>query len=253
MRQQKFLRLALCICLLILCGALGLTAHFWKESQETQAQLAAARERNQVLEEELHQRSVQFAQAQADRMEAEQKRDDAVLRNERASRRDNPIDQYYFSDKRMVGSSTVEMGVNAAFYREAWKQELDHAVAWVKSVSEYKEDHQLLENYRALIERQANKAYDIMLFRGAGDYPPRDEREVNRLFILGTNGSVGSTRAEAEVYRQGTLWLLDTYCYALDYHISGYSFGFDDDFIIERYGMDDLMFPPLSQVLPGLS
>ena len=71
MKQQKFLRLALCICLLILCGALGLTAHFWKESQETQAQLVAARERNQVLEEELHQRSVQFAQAQADRMEAQ--------------------------------------------------------------------------------------------------------------------------------------------------------------------------------------
>lgn len=243
MKNQRILTAVLCCCMLVLCVAAGWLFHGWRETQE---QLAQLREEKEHLE-------LQLAQAEREKAEAEQERDNALLQNERTSRRDNPIDQYYFSDKRMVGSSTVEMGVNAAFYREAWKQELDHAVAWVKSVSEYKEDHQLLENYRALIERQAHMAYDIMLFRGAGDYPPGDEREVNRLFILGTNGSVGSTRAEAEVYRQGTLWLLDTYCYALDYNISGYSFGFDDDFIIERYGMDDLMFPPLSQVLPGLS
>lgn len=250
MKREKVLLAALCGCVLALCVFTGVAVHFWQESRETEAQLAAVREQNEQLETELDKLSTQLVQAEEEREAAEKERDYAQSRYEGISRRDNPIDQYFFSDKRSVGSSTIEMRIDAAFYCEAWKQELAHAVTWVKSVSEYEEDHQLLEDYQDLIEAQAEMAYDIALLRGAKDHAPGDERERNGQFILGTFGLTGSALSAAEAYRQGTLWLLDTYCYILDYHVSGYSFGFNEDFIVERYGTEDKAFPPLSQVLP---
>lgn len=254
MKERKFLAVLLCSCVFALCVAVWAVAYEWRESREeltlTQRQLEETREQLAATEAQLAQVEAQLAQTQEDKEKMEKERDYAQSHYESISRRDNPIDQYYFSDKRVVGSTTVEMGVESAFYYEAWRQELAHAVSWVKRVSEYEEDHRLLDNYQTLIEAQAEMAYEITLLRGAGDYAPGDERGRNRQFILGTYGGVGTTFSAAEAYRQGTLWLLDTYCYVLDYHFSGYSFGFDEDFIAEIYGTESEEFPPLSQVLP---
>lgn len=256
MGKEKRLTIALAFCGLALFIALGALAYVYQGNREQGECLTAAQGQIEALESQLSQVAKEMTQmeerlalTEAEKAEAEKERDYAQRHYESISRRDNPIDQYFFSDKRTVGTTTVEMGVNVAFYCEAWRQELNHAVEWVKSVSKFQKDHQLLESYRALIEAQADMTYDILLLRGAGDYAPGTEREENRQFILGTYGSVGSTYSAAEAYRQGTLWLLDTYCYVLDYQAHGYTFGFDGDFIVERYGTENEAFPPLSQVL----
>lgn len=259
MGKEKRLTIALAFCGLSLCIAVGALAHVYQESREQGECLTAAQRQIEVLETQLSQVTKETAQmeeqlalAEAEKAEAEKERDNAQRQYEWATKRDNPIDRYYYSDKRERGSTTFEMGVDASFYCEAWKHELVHAVEWVKGMSEYEEDHRLLENYQMLVQTQAHMAYDILLMRGAGDYKP-EERGENRQYILGTYGSVGATQSSAEVYRQGAIWLIDTYGYVVDWHYMGYDFAFND-FISEwreECGEEwEQAFPPISQVLP---
>lgn len=249
MKGQKALTAALCCCVLALCVAIGIATHFRQESREAQAKLTMLQERNDLLESELLKLGAQMEQMEED---AERERENAQSRLESAARRDNPIDQYYFSNKRTTGTTTLQMCVDTAFYREAWKQEFNHVVNFVTEQidSDYDEDYQLLEEYRSLVERQVEITYDLAILRPYG--MSREERYENRQYILGTYGPISISFSEAMIYRNGAIWLLDRYYYVMDW--SGkYPFAFDGSFIEENYGGDDSMFPPLSEVLPDQS
>ena len=79
---------------------------------------------------------------------------------------------------------------------------------------------------------------------------------------MGTNGPVSVAAAEATVYRQGTIWLLERYYYMLDWS-EKYSFAFNEDTVTrlrEKIGdplaervPGEQLFPPLSEVLPDQS
>lgn len=67
------------------------------------------------------------------------------------------------------------------------------------------------------------------------------------------------TDSAASIYWQGTLWLLDTYCYALSPGASGYTYAFDEALVAEFWessgggitSSGEAMFPPVSEVLGG--
>lgn len=197
-----------------------------------------------------------MAQAQEDKEIAEKERDYAQLRYEWATQRDNPIDRYMDSENRPDDYSTFIMNMETWFALEAWKLEFESALAWVEADcgTIYEEDRQLLKDYRVAIEAWADTVYDLTYLYIANHYPP-EERWGN----IGTLGSSAISRAEMEVYRKGTLFLLDTYAYAVK---SKYPYFFCEETrktVIEDIlsgGNESLreaveyLFPPLSQVLP---
>ena len=252
MKGQKALTAALCCCVLALCVAIGIATHFRQESREAQAKLTMLQERNDLLESELLKLGAQLTQAEEEKAAAEKERASAQLQYEWATERNNPVDRYYYAEGRPFGMTTNEMHADTVFYREAWKEEFDYAV---KKISEYcsisqeyldrpiEEDLQHLIEYKELIEKVVGMTWDLSMLHKSG---------------MGTNGPVTVAAAEATVYRQGTIWLLERYYYVLDWS-EKYSFAFNEDTVTrlwEKIGdplaervQGEQLFPPLSEVL----
>ena len=252
MKGQKALTAALCCCVLALCVAIGIATHFRQESREAAAQLTAAQAQITALE-------VQLSQTQAQLTQAEEARDYAQRRYESASHRDNPIDRYLLSPNRIAAFSTYEINMEAWFEYEAWKREFECALAWVEKDCEtvYEADRQLLKDYQAAIVAQAETMDELTHLHVAGLFPPEELRGR-----VGSWGGCAISYAEAEVYRQGIIHLLDTYAYAMEK--SSYPYSFDEDVrkeIVEEIATNnesvretlEQLFPPLSEVLPDQS
>ena len=263
MGKEKRLTIALAFCGLALFIAVGALAHVYQESREQGECLTAAQRQIEVLETQLSQVTKETAQMEeqmtlieAEKAEAEKERDNAQRQYEWATKRDNPIDRYLCAEKRPMAITTFAMDMETWFKYEAWSREFECALAWVEEDcgTVYEEDKQLLKEYRAAIEAQADPVYDLTYLHVARFYPPED-----RWGNIGTLASSAVSGAQAEVYRKGTLFLLDTYAYAMD---SEYPYFFQDETrneIIEDIlsgGNESIresieyLFPPISQVLP---
>lgn len=230
--------------LAVLCGGIAVflalqlqTAH--QTIETTQAALTQAQRETAALEAEL--------------AEARQDYEDLEAQLPWLQQRDNPIDQYYFSLPEH-GRSTYEMSTDGAFYEEAWKRELDHAIAWtLEDCREYGDAEAaealepLLEQYRAAVEQQASLSSEV-------------------IWVQYERGMTGSIRAvvtpdiASDVYRQGTFVLLDSYwCSALDWR-DYYPFGFTEETVREICQYLDSgdpvdewlteLFPPIAEVIP---
>lgn len=248
MKREKVLPMALCGCVLALCVSAGVAVYFWQESREAEAQLAAAREQIETLETTLSQNQEQLA-----RMEEELKY--AQLKYEWATETDNPIDRYRYASGRDSGSTTYEMSANAAFFREAWKQEFEHLVNKVKEdrqsnprmeeqwVAEYCQE---LDRYRSAVEAQVDSMVNLILLEWDVGYK-------------GTSASIAIPGYASSIYRNGTLELLDNFSEPFEWQ-KVYSYAFDEDTVTqirEKVGdplaermPGEQLFPPLSQVLP---
>lgn len=247
MKREKVLPAALCGCLLALCVSVGLAVHFWQESREAEAQLAAALVQVERMETQLFQTRVQLDRAEEEKAVAEKERDHAQLQYEQTAERNNPIDWYRYGN-RGIAITTAEMSINNAFFGEAWKRELDHVLAVIIEEMELSEEEsQCLDRYRQSAEV-------------AG------ESLVGLIGLMYSNGHIGSIavpnaeQAIASTYKQYTMELLNTYYFAFGYE-RYYHFAFDDAFVTEwreKSGggitaSGEQLFPPLSQVLPDQS
>lgn len=255
MKREKVLPAVLCGCVLALCVSAGVAVYFWQESREAEAQLAEAREQNEQLETELDKLSTQLVKLEEEKTKIESDRDMFQLQYEYVTQKDNPIDHYILSPNRPTGFSTYEMNMEAWFEYAAWKEEFECALTWVEkdSGTVYEEDRQLLRDYRVAVEAQVDTMGGLTHLHAAELFSPEE-----RWGRIGSWGGCAISYAEAEIYRRGTINLLDTYAYAMK---SNYPYSFNEERrkeIIDEIttGNESVretleqLFPPLSQVLP---
>ena len=129
-------------------------------------------------------------------------------------------------------------------------------MTWVEkdSGTVYEEDRQLLRDYRVAVEAQVDTMSSLTHLHAAELFSPEE-----RWGRIGSWGGCAISYAEAEIYRRGTINLLDTYAYAMK---SNYPYSFNEERrkeIIEEIttGNESVretleqLFPPISQVLPN--
>ncbi len=261
MKKPVWPWLALTVCALLALGLVAQGTAARRERSELEAALqeqkaavgrleATIQERETALQELETALQKQKAVTEEARTEAETLRY-ALSRTESLGDLDNPIDRYWYSEKRGHPSATIGIAAEESFYRTAWQEELDHAIAWIRenSGTTYQEDIQLLEDFRERIGKIAEASEDLAGLHVA-EFPP-EQRSMH----MGTIRPVAVVEAEASVYRAATLWLLDTYAYAIDKDAI-YSYAFGEDTVDRaREELGDLIvdgksvFPPFSETL----
>ncbi len=242
------------VCVLL---ALGLVAQGVAAQRERAELEAALREQEaaverleaalQELEADLQERETAAEEA---RTEEETLRS-ALSRAEGLGDLDNPIDRYWYSENRGHPFDTIGIVLEGSFYRTVWQEELDHAIAWIRETSgtACQEDIQLLEDFRERVGKTAEASEALVWLHLAG--LPLEERRES----MGTFRPVAIVTAEANAYRKATLWLLDTYAYAVDKNaIYPYAFGEDTvnrvrEELGDRIVDGKSVFPPVSEAL----
>lgn len=240
--MKKALALLGAFCLVV---TLGYAVNAELQRRQLDRQLETAQGQIATLEESL-------SQAETSCFALEEKLAKSQKEVTAATRRDNPIDQYYYAPARqkLNTGTTIEIKGEIAFYREAWRLEFLHALEWVQQRvgDEFPEDRRLLERYHAVIEEQAEMSWDISKLRGAAMNASPAEREMEQQFLFGTMYGAVACSDEAEVYRQGTFWLLDTYNYIEPWN-GHYEFYFDDTVRIDIAEENNPLFPPIADVV----
>ena len=117
---------------------------------------------------------------------------------------DNPIDQAFAGDFK-VATSTAELNYVAGKYREAWKMEMVNVAAVIKRQYKFPEDQARIDAYTAAYEQAATAAGAVEWL----NWSDTKEQPKNRWF--GTGAISASLLAEANIYKQATLNLIDTY------------------------------------------
>lgn len=117
---------------------------------------------------------------------------------------DNPIDQAFTGDF-MVATSTVEINYVAEKYREAWKTEMVNVAAVIKRQYKFPEDQARIDSYTAAYEQAAAAAGAVEWL----NWSDTEEQPENRWF--GTGAVSASLLAEANIYKQATLNLINAY------------------------------------------
>ncbi|WP_144390867.1 hypothetical protein [Pelosinus sp. UFO1] len=117
---------------------------------------------------------------------------------------DNPIDKAFATD--INGAvNTVEMNYVAGKYMQAWKAEMDNVAAAIKKEYSYDEDKAGIDNYTTAYEKVADAAGQVEWL----NWSNLNENPKYRSF--GTGAASASLFAKAQIYKQATFNLLNTY------------------------------------------
>lgn len=240
--MKKALALLGALCLV---AALGFAVNAELQRRQLDRQLEAAQGQIATLEESLSQVEASCS-ALEEQLAKSQKEVTA------ATRRDNPIDRYYYAPARLERSTgTILEGIGeAGFYKNVWRLEFLHALEWVKETvgDQYSEDRELLERCRELVEEQAEVSWDLSKLRGAAMGFSPEERNRDFYALFGRLYTEITLFTQAEVYRQGTFWLLDTYNYVEPWN-KHYEFNFNDTVRVDIAEENNPLFPPIADVV----
>ena len=118
---------------------------------------------------------------------------------------DNPIDNAFAKDFEMAQASAEISYVGEAF-QEAWKAELANVASAVKKSFTNKEDGKRVDDYLADYESLAKKAFDLEMLNWISDPA---EPIATRSFGTGATGA--AVLAEAKIYKQAALNLVEHY------------------------------------------
>lgn len=256
MKKPVWPWLALAVCVLLALGLVAQGVAAQRERSELEAALREQEAAVERLEATLQELEAALQEREAATEEAWTEAETlsyALSRAESLGNLDNPIDRYWYSENRGHPSDTIGSVVEISFYRTFWQEELDHAIVWIRenSGTTYQEDIRLLEDFRERVEKIAEAAENLAGLHVA-DVPPERRGEQ-----MGTFRPIAIVTAEADAYRAATLWLLDTYAYAMDKNaIYPYAFG-EDTVNRAREELGDLIedgksvFPPFTETSGG--
>lgn len=240
--MKKALALLGALCLV---AALGYAVNAELQRRQLDRQLEAAQGQIATLEESLSQVETSCSALEEQLAESQKK---ITL----VTRRDNPIDQYYYAPARLErNTGTILEGIcEASVYKDVWRLEFLHALEWVKERvgDQYPEDRELLERCRELVEDQAELSWDLSKLRGAAMGFSPEERNSDFYRLFGRLYTEIARFTQAEVYRQGTFWLLDTYNYVEPWN-GHYEFNFNDTVRADIVGENNPLFPPIADVV----
>lgn len=117
---------------------------------------------------------------------------------------DNPIDKAFLKDWNEA-MSTVEMNYVMGKYAEAWKGEMNHAATVIKGKYEFDEDKTHIDDYIEAYEKVAAAASRLEWLNWSDTTQNPKER------YFGTGAGSASLSAKANIYKQATFNLINTY------------------------------------------
>lgn len=121
-----------------------------------------------------------------------------------AMEKSNPINKAFDKDFEKAGN-TVEINYVSEKYDEAWKAEMLYAASLIKKSYKFKEDRQRVDEYVALYDKLAKKAFDLAMLNWSDIDQPPGKRG------FGTGATGAAMGSEAQIYKQATLNLIIHY------------------------------------------
>lgn len=128
---------------------------------------------------------------------------DVATKVEEAVVPDNVIDKAFVEGFEKA-QATPEINYVNEEYLEAWKAEMGNAAALIKKSFTSKEDIKRVDDYLAAYESLIQKAFDLEMLNWLSD---PDEPEADRSFGTGSTG--GAMMAQAKLYKQATMNLIE--------------------------------------------
>jgi ABC-type proline/glycine betaine transport system substrate-binding protein len=116
----------------------------------------------------------------------------------------NPIEKVFAKDFK-IASATAEINYVAEKYEDAWMAELKNVATQIKKSYKYKEDVKRVDDYVTAYNALAKKAFDIEMLNWSDLSKPQGKR------TFGTGGPGAALLAEAKIYKQATLNLIQHY------------------------------------------
>ena len=118
--------------------------------------------------------------------------------------KNNPINKAFDKDFEKA-NNTVEINYVSEKYDDAWKAEMLYVAGLIKKSYKFKEDRQRVDDYVALYDKLAKKAFDLAMLNWSDIDQPPGKRG------FGTGATGASIGAEAQIYKQATLNLIMHY------------------------------------------
>lgn len=115
--------------------------------------------------------------------------------------KNNPINKAFDKDFEKA-QNTVEINYVSEKYDEAWKAEMLNAANLIKKSYKFKEDRQRVDEYVALYDKLAKKAFDLAMLNWSDIDQPPGKRG------FGTGATGAAMGAEAQIYKQAALNLI---------------------------------------------
>jgi len=116
----------------------------------------------------------------------------------------NPIDKAFLKD-RNEAMSTVEINYVMGKYAEAWQAEMNHAATVIKGKYEFDEDKTRIDDYIEAYEKVAAAAIRVEWLKWSDTTQSPEGRH------FGTGAVSASSSAKANIYKQATFNLINTY------------------------------------------
>ena len=117
---------------------------------------------------------------------------------------DNPIDEAFAADLQS-GRSTYELNYAAGEYCKAWKAELEHAGDILKGQYAFDADKEKIDAYLTSAQQLSKQAGAIERLNWSDTTMEPTRRHV------GTGATSAGLLAQARVYKEATLFLIQTY------------------------------------------